>query len=274
MLPQTILVTGATDGIGKQTALELACMGAHVIVHGRSLARAHAAVDDIRRAVERTCGDPQLDIVLADFSSLEQVRQMAAQVWERFPRLDVLINNAGVFMKRRQLTPQGLEHTFVINHLAHFLLTHLLLDLLKRSAPARIINVSSNTYQWVTDVDFDNLQGEHHFDGDDAYALSKLANIWFTYDLAERLQGSGVTVNALHPGVIDTKLLRAGFVAQGSDVGEGAETSVYLAYAEQVEGVSGKYFVRKQPTGTSTLSRDRELRRRFWQVSEELAGLS
>ena len=203
----------------------------------------------------------------------EQVRQMAAQVQERFPRLDVLVNNAGVFMKRRQLTPQGLEYTLVINHLAHFLLTHLLLDLLKHSAPARILNVSSNTHQWVTDVDFDNLQGERHYDGDDAYALSKLANIWFTVELAERLQGSGVTVNALHPGVINTKLLRTGFVAPGAEVSEGAETSVYLACAPQVEGVSGAYFVQKQRSGTSALSRDRELRQRFWQVSAALVGL-
>ena len=273
MQGKTILVTGSTDGIGKQTALELACMGAHVIVHGRSLARAQAALEEIRQAVERTCGEPALDILIADFSSLEQVRQMAAQVQERFPRLDVLVNNAGVFMKRRQLTPQGLEYTLVINHLAHFLLTHLLLDVLKRSAPARILNVSSNTHQWVTDVDFDNLQGERHYDGDDAYALSKLANIWFTVELAERLQGSGVTVNALHPGVINTKLLRTGFVAPGAEVSEGAETSVYLACAPQVEGVSGAYFVQKQRSGTSALSRDRELRQRFWQVSAALVGL-
>jgi NAD(P)-dependent dehydrogenase (short-subunit alcohol dehydrogenase family) len=270
MKDKTILVTGATDGIGKQTALELAGMGARVLLHGRSRARAEATLSEIRSAT----ASRSLDLFVADLASIQQVHQLAAAVSEKYDRLHVLINNAGLIMNERQLTEDGLETTFAVNHLAHFLLTHLLLDSLKRSAPARIVNVSSMTHQGVQ-VDFDNLQGERSYSGYGAYSLSKLANILFTYELAERLAGTGVTANALHPGVIGTKLLRQGFGgAGGGDLGAGAQTPLYLASSPEVEGVTGQYFIRRQAVEPSALAYDRDLRRRFWEVSERLAGLS
>ena len=269
MKDKVILITGATDGIGRQTALELARLGARVLVHGRSEARCRAVVDEIR---QRT-GNERVEYFVADFASLRQVREMAAQVKAKHDRLHVLINNAGIFLRERRLTEDGLETTFAVNHLAHFVLTHLLLDLLKASAPARIINVSSNTHQSAK-VDFGNLQGEKRYDGYAAYALSKLGNVLFTYELAERLKGTGVTVNCLHPGVIATKMLRVGWGGGGGRLEEGAETPVYLASSPEVENVTGKYFVRKRETPSSPASRDEKLRKEFWEVSERLAGIA
>jgi NAD(P)-dependent dehydrogenase (short-subunit alcohol dehydrogenase family) len=264
-----VLITGSTDGIGKQTAIELARLGATVLLHGRSAERGKAAMEEVRRIT----GSDNLDYVAADLSSQKQVRAMAAQVHERYDRLHVLINNAAVVMNKRQLTEDGLEMTFAVNHLAPFLLTHLLLGLLQQSAPARIINVSSGTHQGAR-IDFDNLQGERSFNGYSVYALSKLGNILFTYDLAERLKGTGVTVNCLHPGVTATKLLRIGWGSGGDSLEEGAATPVYLASLPEVENVTGQYFVRKQPTPSSALTHDVKLRQAFWKVSEQLTGLA
>ncbi len=267
MNEKTILITGSTDGIGKQTALELSRMGARVLLHGRSDERGEAVLNEIRAA----SGNRSLDLCIADLCSMQQVRQLAAEIQKKHGALHVLINNAGVLMNERQLTEDGLEMTFAVNHLSHFLLTHLLLDMMTRSAPARIINVSSMVHQGAR-LD---LQGERHFSGYGAYSISKLANILFAYELAERLKGTGVTANALHPGVIGTKMLHRGFGAVGgSHLAEGAETSVYLATSPEVEGVSGKYFVRKREMESSAQTHDKALRRRFWEVSERLARLT
>jgi len=265
MNDEIILVTGSTDGIGKQAAIELARPGAKVLVHGRSAERCQAVADEIRRRA----GNSGADYFVADFSSLRQVREMAAQVKAKYDRLHVLVNNAGVFMRERRLTEDGLETTFAVNHLAPFLLTRLLLDLLIASAPARIVVVSSTTHQSAK-VDFGNLQGEKRYDGFAAYALSKLENVLFTYELAERLKGTGVTVNCLHPGVIATKLLRAGWSGGGDGLGEGAATLVYLASSPEVAGVTGKYFVSKREAASSPAMHDEKLRKEFWNVSEKL----
>ena len=266
---RVVLVTGSTDGIGKATALELARRGATVLLHGRNLQKGDAALEDIRRIT----GSDRLHLYIADFSSQEQVRRLAAQVREEHDRLHLLINNAGTFEPERKITADGWETTFSVNYLAPFLLTHELLDLLKASAPSRIINVASIAH-WNGAMDWDNLQGEKSYQGFAAYALSKLALIHFTYYLAERLQGTGVTANCLHPGVIKTKLLRAGFGDYpGESPEKGARTSVYLASSQEVEGISGRYFEECKAVCSSPVSYDRKLQEKLWRISKELTGL-
>jgi NAD(P)-dependent dehydrogenase (short-subunit alcohol dehydrogenase family) len=269
MKEKLILVTGATDGIGKQTALELARTGATVLLHGRSVERGQTALKELRAA----SGNANLDLFIADLASQAQVRRLAAEVQAKYGLLHVLINNAGTFMPQRELTEDGLEMTFAVNHLAPFLLTHLLLDKLRQSAPVRIITVSSTLHQRAQ-VDFNNLQGDKHYSPTYAYNLSKLGNVLFTVELAERLRGSGVTVNCLHPGAIDTKLLRAAFRGlAGETVAAGAATSVYLATAPEVAALTGLYFEAKRPVSASPLSKDLDLRRKLWDVSRQLTGL-
>ena len=270
MKGKTVFITGSTDGIGKATALELARMGATVILHGRNPGRCHIVLAEVQRASKNVAPG----CFAADLSSMKEVRKLAEDVRGSYERLDVLINNAGVFMTQRRLTEDGFETTFAVNHLAPFLLTHLLLDLLASSAPARIINISSVAHQRAH-LDLDNLQGEKKFTGYGAYALSKLANILFTYELAERLQGTGVTVNSLHPGVINTKLLREGFGGMsGAPLKEGAATAVYLASAADVGATTGRYFVKKKEEVSSPVTHDGALRKTFWTVSERLCGIS
>jgi NAD(P)-dependent dehydrogenase (short-subunit alcohol dehydrogenase family) len=267
MKNKVILITGSTDGIGKQAALELAAKGSTVWVHGRNIERCQA----VRLEIMKAAGNEKGGFFVADLSSLKQVRELAENVKEKCEVLDVLINNAGTYFPKRVLTEDNLEMTFAVNHLAYFLLTNLLLDLLIRSAPARIVNVSSRTHQKV--MDFENLQGEHGYDGKNAYSLSKLCNVLFTYELAERLSGTGVTVNCLHPGVIETKLLRSGWELSGNGLEIGAETPVYLASSPDVENITGKYYMDKQETLSSSLSYDRTLWTRSWEITERLSGL-
>ena len=221
MNDKTVLITGSTDGIGKQTALELAEMGAKVILHGRNKSKAKQVLQEI----ERKTGNDRLDFFIANLSSLQQIRTMGADIRRKYDRLDVLINNAGVAMNKLELSEDGYEMTFAVNYLAAFALTHLLLDLLTHSAPSRIINVSSMVHS--ASLNFDNLVEPGQFDGWEAYCQSKLCNVLFTYELAEKLHDQGVTVNCLHPGVIDTKLLRVNF-GGGSPVTEGSRKLVYL----------------------------------------------
>ncbi len=268
MKDKTVLITGSTDGIGKQTAIDLAVRDFFVIVQGRNKDRTLRAVEEISNNTKSN----KIDYVIADLSSFKQTRQLAEEIKSKHNRLDVLINNAGVYMKTRSLTEDGLETTFQVNHLSHFLLTILLLDLIKNSTKARIINVSSVAHMHA-ELDFDNLQGEKHYDAYNAYAVSKLANILFTYRLAEKLKDTGITVNALHPGVIGTKLLWEGFSISGASVKQGAETSVYLASSPDVENVTGKYFVDKKETPSSGLSYDKHIQNRMWEISAKLTGV-
>jgi len=225
------------------------------------------------RTILVTSGNGQIELYIADLSSQRQVRKLAKDVQERHDRMHVLINNAGVYMPQRRLTEDCIEMTLAVNFLAPFLLTGLLQDLQKRSAPSRIINISSVAHMSAR-VDWTSLQGERGYDGYSAYALSKLALIHFTYRLAERLRGRGVTVNCLHPGVINTKLLRAGFGPGGASVEEGARTPVYLASSPDVENVNGKYFQDRRIAQSSPLTRDEDLQERFWRLGEKLTGLS
>ena len=268
MSPKTILVTGATDGIGKQTAFELAQLGHHVLVHGRNPERGTRIVAEISK---RT-GNSQVDWLCADFSEIAQVRGLADEINTKYERLDVLINNAGLLLPQRTLTPDGFETTFAVNHLAHFLLTNLLLEKIRASAPARIITVSSGVHRGGR-IEWDNLHGEKSYSGYDAYARSKLANVLFAYALAERLAGTRVTSNALHPGVINTKLLHAGFNASGDDLERGARTSVYLATSPQAETVTGKYFDNAHEAASAPSTHDKTLQRKLWETRARMVGL-
>jgi NAD(P)-dependent dehydrogenase (short-subunit alcohol dehydrogenase family) len=272
-MSKTILITGATDGIGKQTALDLARQGHRVLLHGRNLERGQAVLAELCAATNGAAtGSAALEYFNADFASLAEVRRLAAEVQAKHERLDALIANAGVYLTQRQLSADGYELTFAVNHLAHFLLTNLLLDTLKRSAPARIVVVASQVHRSGR-LDFSDLHLARRYDGYTAYANSKLANVLFTYALAERLKGTGVTVNALHPGVIGTKLLHVGWGLGGAGVDAGAQTSVYLAASPKVADVTGKYFEDKREQASSRASHDEQLQAELWRVSDQLTGL-
>jgi len=261
-----VFVTGATDGVGKETALQLAGMGAGVLLHGRDEQKCTRVLDEIKRV--NSNGSHQF--FLADFSSLADVAGMAEDIKRSHSRLDVLVNNAGNFYKTHKKSVDGFEMTFAVNHLAPFLLTLLLLDLLKAAAPARIVNVASSAHKSLTQVDFDNLQGEKEYDPFTAYSLSKLGNILFTKSLAGRLAGSGVSVNALHPGVVSTNLLLKSYHIDGISTTEGAKTSVYLASSPECVSVSGRYFKNSQDRKPSELANDIDLQNAFWKLSEEM----
>ena len=265
--PPLVLVTGSSDGIGRETACALAEKGARVILHGRDPEK----LDVAAREVDRRSGVWPAGQEVADLASLDQVRALAERLTDQFPRLDVLVNNAGVFMNERVVTPDGFETTFAVNHLAGVLLTHLLLPALEESSPqGRVLNVSSGAHLGGR-LDWDNLQGERRYDGHAAYSLSKLANVLFTVELARRLRGRPVIANALHPGVVTTRLLKAGFGGRGADtLAEGAATSVHLALAREASGTSGGYFARSRPSRPHPLSGERAITARFYELSCEL----
>jgi retinol dehydrogenase 14 len=269
-------VTGATRGIGRATAEGLARLGASVILVCRRLEDGEA----VAREIGARYSTP--DVVAADLSSQASIRRAAADIQERYPRLHVLINNAGVIPRRREVTVDGLEMQFAVNHLAYFLLTNLLLPQLKAGAPSRIINVSSGAHTHAS-MDFDDLQAERAYEPKEVYSRSKLANVLFTYELARRLEGTGVTVNSLNPGVVATGMLAdymgvAPGLGAGSTFGakpeEGAETSIYLASSPEIERVTGKYFERRQARRSSRESYDEAPARRLWELSQRLTGTS
>ncbi len=264
-----VLITGATDGIGKETARKLLAKNYHVVIVGRSEQRCIQTIEEISTPATRE----RIDYMLCDLSSQKQLHQLADQFHQEYEHLDVLINNAGVFNNQRETTPEGLEATFAINHLSYFTLTLLLMDVLKTSLPSRIINVSSMVHMDAS-MYWDDLQLEHQYDGYLAYAQSKLANVLFTYELARRLDKKGMTVNCLHPGVISTKLLHAGFAMGGASVVKGAQTSVYLATSLEVAKTNGKYFVDSRERKSSHSSYNEEYQKRLWEISEQLTGLN
>lgn len=288
MRDKVVLVTGATNGIGEVTARELARMGATTIIVGRNETKAQQVVETIKQQT----GNAQVDYLIGDLSVMDQVRQVADAFKTKYDRLDVLVNNAGAMFTSRHLTSDGYEMTFALNHLNYFLLTNLLLDLLKASgtpeSKARVVNVSSAVHTSAK-MDFDNLNGEKSFNAINAYALSKLENVIFTYELARRLKkdGASVTVNALHPGVVSTGFGKNndGFIGGLAKIAttlmrpmqispeKGAETSIYLASSPQVENVSGRYFDKSKQKESSAESHNRDYWLRLWEISEELTGL-
>jgi len=280
MKSKTVLVTGATDGIGKETALRLARQGARVLLAGRNPEKGARAVSDIRQAT----GHDALTFLPADLSVQDDVRALADSVKATTDRLDVLVNNAGAFMVGREESSDGIEMTFALNHLNYFLLTDCLLDLLKASGPSRVVSVASIAHRRAA-LDFDDLQLKNGYGGWKAYSRSKLANVMFTYALARRLEGSGVTANCLHPGFVRSHfgqnnglLGRLGVslamrFGGAISVEQGAKTSIHLASSPDVEGQSGLYFDECKPTKSNRVSYDEAAQERLWQISAELVGL-
>ena len=278
MKGRVCLVTGANSGIGRSAALGLAETGATVVMVCRDRDKGEAARSDI---VARSRNDA-IDLMLADLSSQSSIRQLAAQFREKHDELHVLLNNAGKLSSQRTTTVDGLETTFAVNHLGYFLLTLLLIEVLKASAPSRIVNVSSSAHRMGT-IKFDDLQLERGYGGYKAYSQSKLANVLFTYELARKLEGTGVTVNSLHPGTVRTNLFKGVTGPVGAYInllkplmkssGRGAETAVYLACSPEVEGITGKYFINKKVAKSWRRSHDTEMGQRLWQVSCQLTNL-
>jgi retinol dehydrogenase 12 len=279
MTGKTVLITGATNGIGLATARALAAMGARVLLHGRSAERGEAAV----RAIRARTKTAEVEFLRAELSSLAQIRSLAEAIQRRAPRLDVLINNAGALNGPRTVTADGFETSFGVNHLATFVLTNLLLDRIKASAPARIVTVASEAYRGQH-MHFDDLNLERGYSAFAAYGQSKLANILFTRALAKRLQGSGVTANCLHPGIV-----RSGFGKNNKGVGaaifkiigvfmlspeDGAKTSIHLASAPEVEGVSGEYFAHCRKAQRRGQARDDAAAETLWTLSAAMTGLA
>ncbi len=282
MKDRICMITGASSGIGKATALGLAKMGAAVVIVARDRDRGEAAQAEIATA----SGNQHVDLLLADLSSQADVRRLAEEFRSRYAHLHVLINNAGVALSKRTLTVDGIETVFAVNYLAPFLLTNLLLDLLKASAPARVVNVAGDYHRKVT-IRFDDLMSERDYNGARANNQAKLALILFTYELARRLDGAAVTANCLHPGPVATgaplkdpdlapfgrfmyTLVKPFFLSPA----KGAETSIYLASSPEAEGLTAKYFIKKRPVASSPESYDEEIARRLWEKSAELTGLA
>jgi NAD(P)-dependent dehydrogenase (short-subunit alcohol dehydrogenase family) len=262
----TVLVTGATDGLGKRVAQELAAKGATVLLHGRSPERLAATLEELTKAT----GSEKLGSYLADLSSLGEVRSLAERILSEHDRLEVLVNNAGVIAREREESGDGHELTFAVNYLSHFLLTGLLLPLVRDSVPARVVNVASAAQ---SPIDFGDPMLERGYDAMKAYSQSKLAQVMFSFELAERLSGTGVTANALHPAsLMDTKMVHETFGYTMSTVEEGAEAVVRLAASPELEGVTGRYFDGTREARANRQAYDLQARRRLWALSEELCG--
>lgn len=275
------MITGSNSGIGRATAMGLAKMGATVIMVCRDQNKGEAARDEIVRL--SGAKKENVDLMLADLASVESVRGLANTFLQRYQKLHVLINNAGLILGERSVTKDGLETTFEVNYLSHFLLTNLLLEVLKASAPSRIINVSSGAHTGGH-MNFDDLQGEKAYGGMRAYSQSKLAQVLFTYELARKLRGTGVTVNCVHPGLVNSNWGRnsAGALSVALKFAgpfsispeKGADTAIYLASSPEVADVTGKYFTKRKEVTSSKESYDEAESQRLWQVSLGLAKLS
>jgi NAD(P)-dependent dehydrogenase (short-subunit alcohol dehydrogenase family) len=273
------LITGATSGIGKATAVALARMDATVVVHGRNRQKCETTVNAIRKET----GNQQVEALVADLASLQDTRRLAQEFAARHSQLHILVNNAGLSLRLRKESTDGFELMFAVNHLAHFLLTNLLLDTIVGSAPARIINVSSGLHRYAK-MDFSDLQMMRKFSAMRGYGVSKAANVMFTYELARRVAGRNVTVNAINPGMTATNIgMEEGGVfsatkklmdrVMGRSAEQGADTVVFLAASPEVSAVSGKYFENRKAVSSSAITRDKAACSRLWDISAKLVGL-
>ncbi len=276
MTGKVCIVTGGNSGIGKEAAKGLVALGADVVIICRDRTKGEAALSEIRQA-----GKGSAELIVADISSLSQVRAGVDEFERTHRRLDVLVNNAGVILTKRIVTADGYEQTFATNHLGHFLLTDLLMDTIKKSSPSRIINLTSQAHRGAR-IDFEDIQGEKHYSAYKAYSQSKMANVLFTYELAKKLEGTGVTVNCLHPGVVrtgfghDTGGLLSMIISIGSpffiSAKRSAKAVVYLASSPDLVTTSGKFFSKSKEAKSSRESYDEEAAKRLWDVSEKLTG--
>lgn len=278
MKDKVCIITGANFGLGKATAIELAKLGATLVMVCRDKDRGNTALKEVRN----TSGSKSIELLIADMSSQQSIHDLAGQFKSKYDRLDVLVNNAGAIIGNKILSADGIEMTFALNHLGYFLLTHLLIDYLKASAPSRIVNVASGAH-YGGEMNFDDLQFEKKYDGWKAYGLSKLANVLFTYELVRRLEGTGVTANCLHPGVVNTgfgnsgtaffsfmfKLIKPFLISET----KGAETQIYLSTSPELETVSGKYFSKKKAVKSSKYSYSGSAAKRLWDISLEMTGV-
>jgi len=272
---KTAIITGATSGIGKVTALAIAREGAHLVLPVRNMEKGEA----LREEIISETGNKSIELMSCDLASLDSIRSFAKSFLTKYDQLHLLVNNAGLWESKRKESSDGIEMNFAVNHLAPFLMTNLLLDVIKKSAPARIINVSSTAHKYAK-MNFDDLEGEKRWDSMKSYAQSKLANIFFTRKLARELEGTGVTVNCLHPGVVSTHLFdnMPGFFRRIFGLfmispEKGAETSIFLATSPEVENISGAYFKKKKRAKTTMHAEDMKAADILWEVSKEYCGL-
>ncbi len=256
-----ILLTGATDGIGKETAFLLAQNRANLILHGKNIEKGNT----LKKELIQKTNNQNISYFNADFTSFDEIKTFSDAVHKQYSHIDILINNVGIFEITKIILDNGLEKNFMVNHLASFSLSLHLLDLLKKSKAARIINVSSMIH--ANSIDFENLNAEKHYSGEQAYSLSKLCNVLFTYELDDILKDENSTVNTLHPGVINTKLLKAGWGAMGDSVKEGAKRIFYLAHSARLENSSGHYYVNDKPTKSTAISYDKSIQKKLWKIS-------
>ena len=272
----TSLITGATDGIGKEAAIELAKKGCNLILIGRNKEKGEKVVEEIRKVAENHV---DIDYFVADLMLMKEVSRVADEVSRKYPKIDILLNNVGAYFAFRDVTEEGFERTFALNHLGYFLMTKKLLPLVEKSDYKRIVNVSSSAHYGI-DFEFDNMNGEKKYSGFDIYKRSKLANVMFTYELAKRIEGTGITANCLHPGFVSTNfgknnnflwrnVIRVAMWLTAISVKDGAKTSIHLACSDEVKDITGRFFANSQIKKGSSKAKNEEHNRKLWELSEE-----
>ena len=272
----TSLITGATDGIGKEAAIELAKKGCNLILIGRSKEKGDKVVEEIRKVADSYV---DIDYFTADLMLMKEVSRVADEVSRKYPKIDILLNNVGAYFAFRDVTEEGFERTFALNHLGYFLMTKKLLPLVEKSDYKRIVNVSSSAHYGI-DFEFDNMNGEKKYSGFDIYKRSKLANVMFTYELAKRIEGTGITANCLHPGFVSTNfgknnnflwrnVIRVAMWLTAISVKDGAKTSIHLACSDEVKDITGRFFANSQIKKGSSKAKNEEHNRKLWELSEE-----
>ena len=273
---RTCLITGATDGIGKEAAIELAKKGCNLILIGRNKEKGEKVVEQIRKVADSYV---DIDYFTADLMLMKEVSRVADEVSRKYPKIDVLLNNVGAYFAFRGLTEEGFERTFALNHLGYFLMTKKLLPLVEKSNYKRIVNVSSSAHYGI-DFEFDNLNGEKKYSGFDIYKKSKLANVMFTYELAKRVKDKGITANCLHPGFVSTNfgknnnllwrnVIRVAMWLTAINVKDGAKTSIHLACSDEVKDITGRFFANCEVKKGSSKAKNEEHNRRLWDISED-----